>query len=54
MSIIKKKIEKLIIKDLVETGYHTKKEFVLNYRDTYFLNGHYDYLFLKYIKDNKL
>lgn len=53
MSIIKK-IEKLIIKDLKETGHHIKKEFVLNYRDTYFLNGSYDYLFNQFIKDNKL
>ena len=50
-SNIKKEIEELIYRDLALLK--TKLD-IWEYRDTYFLNGSYDWLFIKYIKDNNI
>ncbi len=47
-----KKIEALIIQELDALNAKIDDE-VWQYRDEHFLNGSFDYLFLKYILDNK-
>ncbi len=49
------KIEKLILEDLSLLKLSVKDaDRVWQYRDEHFLNGSFDYLFDKYIKDKKL
>jgi hypothetical protein len=54
-SNIKKEIEDLIYRDLslLKLGIGDEDR-VWEYRDNYFLNGSYDWLFIDYIKDKKL
>jgi hypothetical protein len=51
MSNIKDKIEELITTDLINSKFPKSKDDVYQYRDEHFLNGHYDYLFEKFIKE---
>ncbi len=54
-SNINKEIEDLILRDLanLKLAVHDKQR-ILEYRDKYFLNGSYDYIFLEYIRKHKL
>lgn len=50
---IRIQIEELILKDLNKQNPKSEDD-VWKYRDSNFLNGSYDYLFLTFIKDKKL